>query len=538
MNKIAPIPVESENCACVRDQAEIAEKYRELLGDESRLRAEAVSRIYFPENAAQLSGALQELAGLGEKCVLSAGRTGITGSVAPIDADAIVSLGGLNRLLAFGRDENGYYVRAEPGVSLADLAEKLACKELDNLPGASAEEQAAAREFMADEELSLWFPVDPTEMTAHVGGVVANNASGARTYRYGSTRKWVRGLRAVFADGRELFVRRGEVKAEGLSFVFKNADGSQTPCDMPAVVMPDTKCTAGYHIARDMDLIDLLVGSEGTLCAFAEVELLLTRKPESILGVLAVVDDEEKALALVENARTREAIEFEAIEYFDHDALSLLKQKKEEDGSGSHIPEIPSWDGAAVYLEIAGTEDETEEACVPLEELLDSVGSSLDDTWAAMEEGELEQQKLFRHSVPEAVNSIIGQRAAKIPGLHKIGTDMAVPDAALREVFALYRRGLAEAGLQSVVFGHIGNNHVHVNILPADLSQLAKAKELYVNWAKEVVRLGGAVAAEHGIGRLKKAMLERQYPLEILDGMRGIRKVFDPAGMLAPGVLV
>ncbi|MBN2712853.1 MAG: FAD-binding oxidoreductase, partial [Planctomycetes bacterium] len=120
----------------------------------------------------------------------------------------------------------------------------------------------------------------------------------------------------------------------------------------------------------------------------------------------------------------------------------------------------------------------------------------------------------------------------------KVGTDMAVPDEKLREVFAMYREGLEKAGLASVVFGHIGNNHVHVNILPADLDELKKAKELYLDWAPKVVEMGGAVAAEHGIGRIKKAMLEVQYPAETLDAMRNIRAAFDPKGTLAPGVLV
>ena len=253
---------------------------------------------------------------------------------------------------------------------------------------------------------------------------------------------------------------------------------------------------------------------------------------------MAIVADEDKALALVEAARQHPSLPVQAIEYFDHDTLRLLRQKKEEDGPQSPIPELPSWEGAALYLELAGAEEETEAACEALEELLGAVGSSLDETWAAMEPDELERQKAFRHAVPETVNALIGQRAARFPGLHKVGTDMAVPDLALREIFGIYRRGLREAGLDSVVFGHIGDNHVHVNILPKDLDETKKAKALYLDWAREVVRLGGAVAAEHGIGRLKKAMLELQYPPEVLAAMRAVRRILDPQGVLGPGVLV
>ncbi len=104
-------------------------------------------------------------------------------------------------------------------------------------------------------------------------------------------------------------------------------------------------------------------------------------------------------------------------------------------------------------------------------------------------------------------------------------------------MFSLYREGLREAGLLSVVFGHIGNNHVHVNVLPRDMEELVKAWKLYRNWAEAVVDLGGAVSGEHGIGRLKKGLLEIQYPPDVLEAMRRIRRAFDPEGMLAPGVL-
>ena len=145
---------------------------------------------------------------------------------------------------------------------------------------------------------------------------------------------------------------------------------------------------------------------------------------------------------------------------------------------------------------------------------------------------------MFRHAVPETVNALVAARRAACPGLHKVGTDMAVPDAALVEMFAVYRKGLADVDVPAVVFGHLGNNHVHVNLLPRDLDELARAKSLYAYWARAAVRLGGAVAAEHGIGRLKKDFLAIQFPPETLAAFRRLRRLFDPQGMLNPGVLV
>ncbi len=538
MNQITPDPMSTEECPNVTDQEQIRERFQELLGDESRMRADTVQAVYLPENAAQVAGALGAIARENMTCVLSAGRTGITGAAAPIDADAIISMAGMHRFLGLGCEDGAYFARIEPGITLADLNRILDGKHVAGLDTASADEAMAAESYTAADDVKLWFPVDPTEATAHMGGIIANNASGARTFKYGAARKWVRGLSVILADGRKLNIRRGQVCAENLSFTLTRPDGEAAGITLPELTMPATKCTAGYFCKPDMDLVDLFIGSEGTLGAIVEIEIALARKPESTIGVLAVVKDEEHALRLVENARADRNLPLAALEYFDHDALSMLKAKKEEDGPGSHIPDIPSWDGAAVYLELDGTEDETETACEALEELLAGVGSSIDETWAAMEPDELEHQKLFRHSVPEAVNTFIGQRAAQTPGLHKVGTDMAVPDDKLRDAFAMYRTGLTNAGLQSVVFGHIGNNHVHVNILPQNLDELKRAKQLYTDWAKQVVNMGGAVAAEHGIGRIKKSMLEIQYPAEVLDTMRALRRAFDPAGILAPGVMI
>jgi len=283
--------------------------------------------------------------------------------------------------------------------------------------------------------------------------------------------------------------------------------------------------------------VDLLAGSEGTLGAIAKIEFWLAEKPEATLGVLIGTKDEEAALDLVEAARRAKDIPLQAIEYFDPDSIRLLNERKREEGGGSSLPEFPFHNGAAVYLELAGPEPMIDEAAGRLEGLLLSLGIAADRTWAARDERDLEHQKLLRHAVPETVNAWIGRRKEAHPDLHKVGTDFAVPDSALREMFALYRRGLREKGLQSVVFGHIGNNHVHVNVLPRNPREMEAAGELYLRWAHAAVRLGGAVSGEHGIGRLKKDLLKIQHPPDVLEAMRLLRKAFDPEGILAPGVL-
>ena len=117
----------------------------------------------------------------------------------------------------------------------------------------------------------------------------------------------------------------------------------------------------------------------------------------------------------------------------------------------------------------------------------------------------------FRHAIPECVNMLIDKRKQKDKTITKLGTDMAVPDSQLEEVMALYNRMLQEQGLESAIWGHIGNNHLHVNILPNDGEEYKKGQQLYRQWAAYVTEKGGAVSAEHGVGKLKAGVLLVMY---------------------------
>lgn len=158
-------------------------------------------------------------------------------------------------------------------------------------------------------------------------------------------------------------------------------------------------------------------------------------------------------------------------------------------------------------------------------------------TWAATSRSELEEIRGMRHTLPERINALILQRREEVPGLTKLAADCAVPDEALDRMMAEYRSVLDNAGLEHAVFGHIGNAHLHVNILPRNAGELARAKEAAASLARTAVALGGSVSGEHGIGKLKKGLLGLQYTPQELDGLRSLKDQLDPAGLLNPGVL-
>jgi len=147
----------------------------------------------------------------------------------------------------------------------------------------------------------------------------------------------------------------------------------------------------------------------------------------------------------------------------------------------------------------------------------------------------LEKLVAFRHAIPESINRIIAERKRQHPNLTKLGSDMAVPDDKLDWVMKLYEETLTQASLEALKFGHIGDNHLHVNILPHNESEYAQGKQLFEHWAREVVAAGGTVSAEHGIGKLKHALLAELYGAPALDEMRALKRCFDPQGLLNPG---
>ena len=172
-----------------------------------------------------------------------------------------------------------------------------------------------------------------------------------------------------------------------------------------------------------------------------------------------------------------------------------------------------------------------------LAEIIAVCGGDENATWIATTAREMERMHTFRHAVPEAVNLLIDERRRTSPGLTKLGTDMAVPDDRLDDVMLLYHRALDASGLEYVMFGHIGDNHIHVNILPRDQQEYDCGRGLYAAWAKEIIAMGGTVSAEHGIGKLKVALLKEMYGEKGVAEMRAVKRAFDPEFRLNRGNL-
>jgi D-lactate dehydrogenase (cytochrome) len=397
-----------------------------------------------------------------------------------------------------------------------------------------------------------WFPPVPTFMGAFAGGVVATNAAGAATFRYGTTRQWVDGLTCVMTCGCVLDIRRGETKADPY---FEITCGHGTRDVMPgAYQMPDVaKVSAGYFSAPGMDLIDLFIGSEGTLAVITDVTFrVLPVKPRQALALLSLADEHE---ALRLTGELRELPNVAAIEHLDRRCVQIVREDGEDAKNGVAIPadavilliaqiELPPGISDAEALDqVAAALDEAapDTSLVRLTRLLDRYGA-LERTELAMPGNERRAKQILavREAAPVGVNRRVGEAKRQDPRISKTAADMIVPFERFAEMMEIYRAGFGDRGLDFAIWGHIPDGNVHPNVLPRSYADVEAGKAAILEFGREAARLGGCPLAEHGVGRhpVKQQLLRQLYGDEGIEEMRAIKRAMDPGWKLAPGVLL
>ena len=534
----APRAVDLSQVKTISDQTEITDTYALYLDDESHSYDGQVEQIIFPTNEAEVSAIMKDAHSKGIPVTIQGGRTGLTGAAVPLGGIAL-NLEKMTDLLymSYYEDTGIYSVAAEAGLPLDELVTAVSSKTLETLEGKGSDEQKTVLAAFKTEPATYTFPVDPTETSAWLGGIVACNASGARTFRYGAVRPWVYRIRVVLATGDILDIRRGEVFADGGRFVIAGSDGSEQVVKVPTYKMPKTKNAAGLFAMDDMDLIDLFIGSEGILGVITEVELGLVTLEPNIMTVMAFFPSEEDAVNFVYDVKKPDSpIKMDFLEYFGPNAIGMIREKSSS--AGIIVPAMNESTRAIVFFEFSYSEEEMESMIMGLEELLNRHNTSSESSWAGLDRTELEKMKTVRHFVPETVNGLIAQRKSEYHEVHKIGTDMAVPDEALREYLAFYRSELEKQGMEYVVFGHIGDSHLHVNMIPRNNEEVKQGMDNYMLFAKKAVELGGTVAAEHGIGKLKTAFLEVMYGKEGIEEMQAVKRAIDSKWLINRGNMI
>ncbi|MBC7896623.1 MAG: FAD-binding protein, partial [Cytophagaceae bacterium] len=374
----------------------------------------------------------------------------------------------------------------------------------------------------------LRFPVDPSSGAfATIGGMTATNASGARTMHFGSMRRWVRAIDCIFADGSTATVSRNHVPHTGRTLERWNEVAPALQARAARLTRRDVrKDSSGYGVhdfADSGSLVDLLVGSEGTLAFFTGITLDLAALPVATASLLSSWPRLEDAMRGAELAREAGAV---ACELLDASFLRVAAR-------GRVLP-VPSQSECALLVEL---EDRDATFTPARAEALANAWRAAGATTTMLGLDPESEEALW--SLRHAASPILSRLDPHIRSMQVV-EDGCVPPHRLADYVRGVRNALATVGLDGVLFGHAGDAHLHVNAL-VDVREAgwkSRVRELFVRVVALTHDLGGTMAGEHGDGRLRSGVLPRFWPAEAIALFADIKRVFDPSAILNPGVKV
>jgi glycolate oxidase len=412
-----------------------------------------------PEDAQQVSR-IMRLASEERIPVTARGAgTGLSGGASPISGGIVLDLSGMDRIVEI--DIENLQVIVEPGV----VQQKL---------------NSALR------PLGFFFPPDPgSSATCTIGGMIANNSSGMRSVKYGTTKSYVLDLEVVLADGRVIHT------------------GSKV-----------LKSAAGYDLTR------LFVGSEGTLGIITRAGLKLAPLPAARKLVLASFEQTETAGRAVIELFTS-GIRPSACEILDRTTLKVLKLCD----PNLALPD----DGDLILFEVDGTDSSTSQAALQIQELLRPLAKSVR---FAFGQEEMEAIWAARRLVGAAISRLDPTRTRVY-----LGEDVGVPIKQIPSLIKKVGQITSRLDLPAMKYGHIGDGNLHVALF-IDVMNRDQWERLGLaadRIHRAAIKLGGTVSSEHGIGLARAQYMKSQVGEDALSVMRSIKRALDPLNILNPG---
>ena len=380
--------------------------------------------------------------------------------------------------------------------------------------------------------VGLRFPVDPSSGAfCTIGGMTSTNAAGSHSMKFGSMRPWVRAVSCVFSDGSRGEIRRdgpdpaGVAPIERFRALSSELDGWRSA--FSAAHAGVIKDSSGYGVAaflRSGDLVDLLVGSEGTLAFLTAIELDLIPAPGATSSVLGAFSSIEAAVDAAGRARDAGAA---ACELLDRTFLEVA-------ASGGAPRRVPADTESALLAEVeAADASQAERAANEIEALFRDAGATT--VRVALDLATETEMWELRH----AASPILARLDPSLRSMQFV-EDCAVPPANLPALVRGIRAILDAQGTRGVIFGHAGDAHIHVNPL-VDVSRVGwrgRVDAILADVTSLTSSLGGTLSGEHGDGRLRAPLLDQVWPSDVMRAFCDLKTSFDPLGILNPSVKI
>ncbi len=412
--------------------------------------------VVFPESEIEISEILRVASRENFIVVPRGAGSGMTGGAVPVQGGIVMVTSRMNRIIEI--DEDNFFVKVQPGVIVSDIHKSVEAK-------------------------GLFYPPDPASSSVcTIGGNIGECAGGPRAVKYGVTRDYVLGLRAVLPSGE--VIQTGVTTAKGV---------------------------AGYDLTR------LIVGSEGTLAVVSEITLKLIPKPETIKTLAVFFDSTQKAAETV-SAIMREAVVPRCVEYLDEACLQLVKDYLSFD--------LPEDIKALLIIELDGNDSIVQKDAQNINDLC--VNNNAVKVMLA--QNETEAQTLW--DARKALSPVLYKIAT-----NKINEDIVVPIDKIPDIVLVTQNIQKTYGLKVVSFGHAGDGNIHCNIMynKMDDNESEKAKKAVDDLFSATLSLGGTITGEHGVGITKMKYLPKEIGKTEIEIMKGIKQVFDPQNILNPG---
>ncbi|MDD4182688.1 MAG: FAD-binding oxidoreductase [Candidatus Omnitrophica bacterium] len=463
------------------------EEFESYLEDTSNLYGNA-SSLYIVKSRDELIELIRDFNKHKARFTISAGRTGTTGGCVPLEG-VIISIEQLKSIIEIDKDKKTMHL--ETGLTF---------KEFEGITAKN----------------NLMLRACPTESLAFIGGAISTCASGVRGFGYGSIRNYISEIEVILPTGEPMVIKRGTIFSKERLFDFEYK-GKKFKFKLPSYTAPKIKSQAGYFVHSNMDLIDLFIGSEGTLGVVVAVKIDLQDKPVDVFDGLIFFKKETQGLgfiAEIKNLKQKNLLKPTSLEFFDENSLNMLREEY------SFVPACE----CAVYFEQAI------EPCDKPDILMDKWVNLIEESFALTEKSLLadtsqERERIFefRHRLPQLINEYLRNYKQL-----KTAVDCAVPHNSFTYMYNFYKEKAKESGIRYVNFGHIGEDHLHFNFLPKATQETFTAKKYMEMFCKKAVSLGGTVSAEHGIGKIKKPYLKIMYDKSQIEEMARLKKYFDP----------